>query len=126
MLQGGWQRGQMRRVWHVGHCSALRQIGGLLMPASKGEPAPSKPSIELGNSVGAINRVQERVRKGVGLSEVLGPPGDSGEWVVLGERADRGADLPQFLLVRPNPEQTAVLLHHVDAAATIRRVDHDV
>ena len=32
----------------------------------------------------------------------------------------------QLLVVCANPEQAAVFLHHVDARAAIRRIDHDV
>ena len=70
--------------------------------------------------------MEKRVGERVGLSEILGPARCGGDRMVLGERADRSAELSQLLFVRADAEKAAVFLHHVDARAAIRRIDHDV
>ena len=42
------------------------------------------------------------------------------------QRLEGGAEIAQLVLRRADAEQATVLLHHVDAGAAVRRIDHQV
>ena len=67
-------------------------------------------------------RIGERVR----MSEILRPPRHAGDRMVGRQRTDHGAEVPQLRLRGADPEQAAVLLHHVDAGTPICCIDHQV
>ena len=105
------------------HCG---KYGACSRQRANFSPQRSVQAWSLRNGVGAIDRVQKRIGEGVGLSEVLGPARYGPDRMIGGERADRGAKRLQLLVIRANPQQAAVFLHHVDARTAVRRIDHDV
>ena len=106
--------------------SALRKIGRLLVPAPELEAAPLEPIVNLRHGIGAILRVQQRVGERVGPGEILRPFHDASDRMVDRQRLNRLAKIAQVFVPDADPEQPAIILHHVNAGAPVRRVDHDV
>ena len=46
--------------------------------------------------------------------------------MIDGQRLDRLAEIAQFLVPDADPQQSAIVLHHVHARAPVRRIDHNV
>ena len=104
----------------------LGKIGRLLVPAPKFDAAPLEPVVELWHGVGAILGVEQRVGERVGPREILRPFHDAADRVVDGQRLNCLAEIAQLLGPDANPKQPAIVLHHIDASAPIRRIHHDV
>lgn len=66
--------------------------------------------------------IGQRVR----LGEILRPPRHTGDRMIGWQRRDRRAEVAQLCRRCADPEQAAVLLHHVDAGAPICRIDHQM
>ena len=71
-------------------------------------------------------RVEQRIGERVRISEILRPSRHAGDRMVGRQRTDHGAEVAQFLLRGADPEQAAVLLHHIDAGTPIWRIDHQL
>jgi len=113
----------MRRVLDR---SALGKVGSLLVPASELEAAKLEPIVDLRHGIGAVLRVQERVGERVGLCEILRPFHNGCYRMVDRQRLNRLPKIAQVFVPDADPEQAAIVLHHGDADASVRRVDHDV
>ncbi len=113
----------MRRAIHR---PALGKIGPLLVPAPELEPATLEPIIKLRHGIGAFLGVQKGVGQRVGTCEVLRPFDHAGDRMVDGQRLNRLPKIAQVLVPDADSEQAAIVLHHSDAYASVRRVDHDV
>ena len=70
--------------------------------------------------------MEQRVGECNRISEVLRPPRHPGDRMVGRQRSNRGAEVSQLRLRGADPEQAAVLLHHVDAGTPICCIDHQV
>ena len=126
MLGGRGQRskpGAMRRVLDR---AALGKVGRLLVPAAEFEAATLEPVIKLRHGISALLRVQQRIGERVRSREILRPFHDAGDRMVGGQRLNRLPKIAQFVVPDADPEQPAIVLHHGDAGAAIRRIDHDV
>src|SRR6516164_3238432 len=104
VLQWRRQRQETRGMRHPCDRPASRQIWSLLEPAPKAEATTLEPGIELRHGIGAILGVEQCVGERVGICEILCPPRYAGDWMVGGERTDRGAEVLQFLLRGADPE----------------------
>ena len=82
--------------------------------------------MKLGRGIGAVLGVEQRVGERVGFSEILRAPEDAGDRMIGAERADRRAEIAQIVVPDADAEKPAIVLHHVDAGAPVRRVDHEM
>ena len=105
---------------------ALRKVGRLLVPAPELEAATLEPIVNLRHGIGAILRVQQRVGERVGSCKVLRPLHDASDRMVDWQRLNRLPKIAQVFVPDADPEQPAIVLHHGNAGAPVRRVDHDV
>ena len=104
----------------------MRKVGRLLVPAPKLEAATLEPIVNLRHGIGAILRVQQRVGKRVGLRKVLRPFHDASDRMVDRQRLNCLPKIAEVFVPDADPEQPAIVLHHGNAGAPVRRVDHDV
>src|SRR3984885_3388569 len=126
MLDGRGKRRKPSVMRRAVDRPALRKVGRLLVPAPELEAAPLEPVVNLRHGIGAILWVQQRIGERVGSCKVLRPLHDAGDRMVDWQRLNRLAEIAQVLVPDADPEQPAIVLHHVDARAPVRRVDHDV
>ena len=126
MLRARGKRCKASAVRRAVDRAALRKIGRLLVPAPEFEAAALEPVVNLRHGIGAILGVQQRVGERVGPREILRPFHDAGDRMVGGQRLNRLPKIAQVFVPDADPEQPAIVLHHVDAGAPVRRIDHDV
>ena len=126
MLGGRGKRGKASAMRRVLDRAALRKVGRLLVPAPKLEAATLEPIVNLRHGIGALLRVQQRVGERVGLREILRPFHDASDRMVDRQRLNRLPKIAQVFVPDADPEQPAIVLHHGNAGAPVRRVDHDV
>jgi hypothetical protein len=106
--------------------AALRKVGRLLVPAAKSEAAKLEPIVKLRHGIGAVLGVQQRIGERVWPREVLRPFHDARDRMVDWQRLNRLPKIAQIFVPDADPKQPAIFLHHIDAGAAVRRVDHDV
>jgi len=98
MLRAFRQCNQPGSVRRSGHRSALRQIGGLLDPATKAQTAAFEPGVQLKHRIGTVPRVQQCVRHRGGAQEILGTSQHVGDRMIGRQGSKRGAELAQIPL----------------------------
>ena len=70
--------------------------------------------------------MKQRIRQSGRLPEVRGAAHDTCDWMVGRQGLEGGTEIAQVVVGRTHAEETTVLLHHVDAGAAVRRIDHQV
>src|SRR5580692_11994054 len=98
--------------------AALRKVGRLLVPAPEIEAASFQPIVNLRHGIGAILWVQQCVSERVRPCEVLRPFDYASDRMVDWQPLNRLAEIAQVLVPDADPEQSAIVLHHVDACAS--------
>ena len=113
-------------MWGLRDHPALSQVGRLLDPAAEGHAAALEPRIELRNGVGAIVGMEQCVCQGVGMIDVHRPAHHGGDRMGRRQLLEYVAELSQIRVRGGDPEQAAILLHHVDAGSPVEGVHHQV
>ena len=63
--------------------------------------------------------MEQRIGQCARICEILRPFRDTGDRMIGRKATDRGAEFLQLPLSGTDPEQTAILLHHVNAGAAV-------
>jgi hypothetical protein len=126
MLGGRGKRGKASAMRRFLDRAALRKVGRLLVPAAKFEAASLEPIVKLRHGIGAVLGVQQRIGERVWPCEVLRPFQDASDRMVNWQRLYRLAEIAQVFVPDADPKQPAIILHHGNAGAPVRRIDHDV
>ncbi len=111
-------------VRHRCYCSAPREISCLFVPTRERQAASFEPVVELRHRVGTVLRMEQSISEGIGIGKILRSSCHACNWMVRRESPDRSAEVQQFLLSGADPEQAAVILHHVNAGTPIGGIDH--
>src|SRR5271168_9273 len=115
MLRGRGKRCKASAMRRVIDCSTLRKVCRLLVPAPEFEAAALEPIVNLRHGIGAILGIEQCVSERVRPCEVLRPSDYASDGMVDWQRLNRLAEIAQVLVPDADPEQPAIVLHHVDA-----------